>query len=63
MGGPELLRDLHGRGTAIPIVFITAQGDAALRPRLRAAGPAACLFKPFSDTELIDAVTTAVRMR
>jgi FixJ family two-component response regulator len=61
MSGPELQRELIRRGRALPIVFITAQGDKSLRPRLVAAGAVACLFKPFSDTTLLDAVETAVQ--
>ena len=60
MSGPELQRELVRRGDAIPIVFITAQGDKSLRPRLVARGAVACLFKPFSDTELIDAMRAAL---
>ena len=60
MSGPELQRELTRRGDAIPIVFITAQGDKSLRPRLVAKGAVACLFKPFSDTELIDAMKIAL---
>jgi CheY-like chemotaxis protein len=63
MSGPELQQDLIRRGIAMPIVFITAQGDKSLRPRLIAAGAVACLFKPFSDTALLDAVEAAVGMR
>ena len=59
MSGPDLQRELRRRGKAIPIVFITAQGDKSLHPRLVAAGAIACLFKPFSDTALLDAVDTA----
>src|SRR5262245_43307854 len=59
MSGPDLQQELKRRGKRIPIVFITAQGDAALRPRLIARGAVACLFKPFTDTALIDAVETA----
>jgi FixJ family two-component response regulator len=47
----------------IPIVFITANGDATVRPRLLAQGAVECLFKPFSQTALLDALTTALRMR
>ena len=61
MSGPELQQELIRRGKALPIVFITAQGDKSLRPRLVAAGAVACLFKPFSDTALLDAVETAVQ--
>jgi len=60
MSGPDLQQELVRRGTPVPIVFITAKGDASLKPRLVAAGAAACLFKPFSDTALIDAVEAAL---
>ena len=60
MSGPELQRELARRAQTIPIVFITAQGDKSLRPRLLAAGAVACLFKPFSDTALIEAVQSAL---
>jgi FixJ family two-component response regulator len=60
MSGPELQRELSRRGEAMPVVFITAQGDRSLQPRLLAAGAAACLFKPFSDTALIEAVRAAL---
>src|SRR5262245_13583782 len=60
MSGPDLMQELTRRGKAIPIVFITAQGDKSLRPRLLGQGAVACLFKPFSDTALLDAVETAI---
>jgi FixJ family two-component response regulator len=63
MSGPDLQQELIRRRQTIPIVFITAQGDASLRPRLVAAGAVACLFKPFSDTALLEAVEAALRMR
>src|SRR5215475_7496067 len=53
MSGPDLQLELIRRGVVIPIVFITAQGDKSLRPRLVAAGAVACLFKPFSDDALL----------
>ena len=37
---------------AIPIVFITAQRDETMRPRLLEQGAVECLFKPFSDAAL-----------
>ena len=52
---------LRRRRQAIPIVFITAQGDDAVRPRVQAPGAIECLFKPFSETALFEAVTTALR--
>ena len=63
MSGPDLQEELIRRGDNIPIVFITAQGDKSLRPRLVARGAVACLFKPFSDTALIEAVETALGTR
>jgi FixJ family two-component response regulator len=60
MSGPDLMQELVRRGKAIPIVFITAHGDQSLRPRLLSQGAVACLFKPFSDTAVLDAVETAL---
>ena len=60
MSGPALQQELRRRGVTVPIVFITAQRDEALRPRLLAAGAVACLLKPFSDTALVEAVEAAL---
>jgi FixJ family two-component response regulator len=59
MSGPELHQELRRRGQAVPIVFITATGDKALRPRLLAQGAVDCLFKPFSETALLAAISAA----
>jgi FixJ family two-component response regulator len=61
MSGPDLQRELKRFGYEIPIVFITAQDDQSLRPRLVADGAAAVLFKPFCDTALLDALSSAVK--
>jgi FixJ family two-component response regulator len=61
MSGPELRRELVRRRQDIPTIFITAMGDAALRPRLLADGAVECLFKPFSDAALLDALNAALR--
>ena len=63
MSGPDLQQELKRRGAGIPIVFITANGNAAARRRLLKHGAVECLFKPFSDTELRDAVNTALRRK
>jgi FixJ family two-component response regulator len=60
MSGPDLQQELRRRGNATPIVFITAQGDTSLGPRLLARGAVACLLKPFSDDALLEAVNTAL---
>ena len=63
MSGPDLQQELKRRGQYIPIVFITAQGDKSLRPQIIARGAVAVLFKPFSDTALLDAVNSALGTR
>jgi FixJ family two-component response regulator len=62
MSGPELQRELKLRGQHIPIVFITANRDEGVRPRVLAQGAVACLFKPFSDTALLEALNSALRL-
>jgi FixJ family two-component response regulator len=62
MSGPELQQELRRRGRAIPVVFITANGDETLRPRLIEQGAVACLFKPFSETSLLAALSAAERV-
>ena len=62
MSAPVLQKELTLRGQAIPIVFITAHGDPAMRPRMLEQGAVECLFKPFSDTSLLDAVNAALRV-
>jgi FixJ family two-component response regulator len=62
MSGPDLQRELATRRQMIPIVFITGGGDRAIRPRLLAQGAVECLFKPFSDTALLEALNAALRM-
>ncbi len=63
MTGPDLQRELTSRRQEIPIVFITANGDQAVRPRLMEQGAVECLFKPFSDTALLEALHVALRVR
>jgi FixJ family two-component response regulator len=62
MTGPDLQRELTRRRQEIPIVFITAHGDESIRPRLLERGAADCLFKPFSDTALREALKAALRV-
>jgi FixJ family two-component response regulator len=56
MSGPELQRELKLRGREIPIIFITASTDHTVRPQLIERGAIECLFKPFSDTALLEAL-------
>lgn len=61
MSGPDLQRELKRRRQEIPIVFITAQRDEAARSRMIEQGAVDCLFKPFSDTALLEALKRAIR--
>ena len=61
MTGPELQQELSRRQKKIPIIYITAQGDPAVRQRMIEQGAVECLFKPFSDSSLLDALNLALR--
>jgi FixJ family two-component response regulator len=61
MTGPELQQELIRRRQAIPTIFITANTDTTVRPRLLEQGAVECLFKPFSDTALLEALNAALR--
>ncbi len=61
MSGPDLQRELKLRWKEIPVVFITAQTDEAIRSRVLELGAVECLLKPFSDIALLDAISTALR--
>jgi FixJ family two-component response regulator len=62
MSGPDLQRELRRSRREIPIVFITAHQDESVRPRLLREGAVECLFKPFSETALLAALNTALRV-
>lgn len=62
MSGTDLQKALAGRRPSMPIVFITAHADDAVRPAVLAAGAVDCLFKPFSATALRAAVDAALRV-
>jgi len=60
MNGCDLQQELKHRRQEIPIVFITAHKDEAVRPRVLQQGAVECLFKPFSETALMDAINAAL---
>ena len=61
MSGTDIQEELSRRGSRIPIVFITAHGDETVRPQLMDNGAIECLFKPFTDVALLDAINLALR--
>jgi FixJ family two-component response regulator len=60
MSGLDLQRELRRRRRQIPIVYITAGGDDALRSRVLKEGAVDCLLKPFSETALLAALNAAL---
>jgi len=63
MTGFDLQRELKLRGHSIPIIFISAHKDEVVRRRAFQQGAVEFLFKPFSDTALLQALNTALRVR
>jgi FixJ family two-component response regulator len=60
MSGLELYAALRDRSQGIPVIFITAQTDEKVQARMLEQGAAGFLLKPFSDTDLLAAVNTAL---
>jgi|SRR5580698_6139767 FixJ family two-component response regulator len=59
--GRELKREVQRRKLKCPVIFITGQKDESLRSRLLAEGAVECLFKPFSDKDLQQALHLALK--
>ena len=61
MSGIELHKHLEKCSSNIPVIFITAHGwDDAARAEAASDRTVACLIKPFSGDELLDAVHEAL---
>lgn len=60
MGGLELQATLAEEELRIPIIFITAYGDAKTRTQAMRAGAVEFLGKPFDDDVLLESVRTAL---
>ncbi len=61
MSGLELQAKLKAERCRIPIIFITAHGDAATRILAMRDGAVEFLTKPFDDAVLLESVHAAVR--
>src|SRR5215475_9308719 len=60
MSGLDIQEELKRRGRAIPIIFITGQKDEDIRKKALKQGAVKFLYKPFSDSALLDAVNAAL---
>lgn len=60
MSGIELQRRLFESGCTIPIIFVTAHGDASLRDILLKAGAAGFLNKPVRSDTLLREIHAAL---
>ena len=60
MSGLELQSKLNAEHCRIPIVFITAHGDAQMRMQALRAGAVEFLAKPFNDEILLETVRAAL---
>ncbi len=57
--GIDFYHQLKQQKRKVPVIFITARKDEAVRLRLLERGAVECLFKPFSDTALLAALNAA----
>jgi FixJ family two-component response regulator len=60
LSGLELQAKLNAERCRIPIIFITAHGDARMRMQALRAGAVEFLTKPFDDEVLIESVRAAL---
>ena len=60
MSGLDLQQELKRRGQAIPIIFISGQKDEDVRKQAFRQGAVKFLYKPFRDSDLLEAVNVAL---
>jgi FixJ family two-component response regulator len=63
MSGLELQAKLKAEQCRIPIIFITAHGDAEMRIRAMREGAFEFLSKPFDDEVMLEAVNAVLERR
>ena len=61
MSGLELQAKLMAEGSRLPIIFITAHGDAKMKMQAMQAGAIEFLFKPFDDEVLLEKIRPALK--
>jgi len=63
MTGLDLQLELKSRAQEIPIIFITGQKDEGIRKQAFKQGAVQFLYKPFSDTAVLDAINEALQVK
>ena len=61
--GLQLLEQLHGRDSELPVLLITGHGDVPLAVQAMRAGAYDFLEKPFATDALLDSVRRALALR
>ena len=61
MSGLELQAKLKAEGSRIPIIFITAHGNANMRTQAMKVGAVEFLYKPIDDEVLLEKVRAALK--
>jgi FixJ family two-component response regulator len=61
LSGLDVQARLQEAGIHVPIVFITADEHLVISPNASEGGAVRLLRKPFSNTELLDAIGAALR--
>jgi FixJ family two-component response regulator len=61
MSGIELQKQLEDAGSRVPIIFVTAHGDASVRELVMKAGAAGFLNKPVRSEALLKAIQSALQ--
>jgi FixJ family two-component response regulator len=61
MSGLELQRQIVAANWRIPIIFVTAHADDAVRAHALEGGAIDFLYKPFREEELLDAIDSALK--
>jgi len=60
MSGIDLRQQLKAEGSALPVIFMTALDDDAVRQKALSVGCVTCLRKPFAAPQLMDAIGSAI---
>jgi FixJ family two-component response regulator len=63
LSGVELQNHLISRGSAIPVIFVTAFPEQRIEARVLQAGAIGFLSKPFDDETLIECLNRALKGR